>query len=126
MLEFYQKRTWRTIFHSPIALAIAIIICLVMIGVVYDRYAIEREMIGKRVEVEAKLQALELRKAELEAKVQYLSNDRGIEAEMRRNFDVARPGEQVVVILDNDASTTIVDPLPKMRVEEPPWYVFWR
>ena len=126
MLEFYQKRSLRTVLHSPLALAIAIMICLGLARIVYDRYAIEQEMVVKRVEAEVKLHDLEVRKADLEKKVQYLSNDRGIEAEMRRNFDVARPGEQVVIILDKEASST-VEPLPKMSTEVPPaWYEFWR
>jgi cell division protein FtsB len=126
MLEFYQKRSLRTVLHSPLALAIAVVICLGLVRIVYDRYSIEQEMIGKRVEAETKLHELETRKADLEKKVQYLSNDRGIEAEMRRNFDVARPGEQVVIIIDKEATST-VDPLPKMPVEAPSaWYEFWR
>lgn len=126
MLEFYQKRSLRTLLHSPLALAIAVMICLGLTRIVYDRYSIEQEMIAKRVEAEVKLHDLEVRKTDLEKKVQYLSNDRGIEAEMRRNFDVARPGEQVVIILDKEATTT-VEPLPKMSEEAPPaWYEFWR
>ena len=126
MLEFYQKRTWRTVFHSRVALVIAVLLCLVMARVVYERYSIEQDMVAKRVEAEAKLEMLQARKNELEKKVQYLSNDRGIEAEMRRNFDVARPGEQVVIILD-DAATTTDQPLQKMPPkEEASWYEFWR
>jgi MinD-like ATPase involved in chromosome partitioning or flagellar assembly len=55
-----------------------------------------------------------------------LSDDRGIEAEMRRQFDVALQGEQVVVIVEpeqteiNNASSTYE------IVEEPAWYEFWR
>ena len=126
MLEFYQKRSLRTLLHSPLALAIAVMICLGLARIVYDRYSIEQEMIAKRIEAEVKLHDLEVRKTDLEKKVQYLSNDRGIEAEMRRNFDVARPGEQVVIILDKEATTT-VEPLPKMSEEvSAPWYAFWR
>lgn len=126
MLEFYQKRSLRTLLHSPLALAIAVMICLGLARIVYDRYSIEQEMIAKRIEAEVKLHDLEVRKTDLEKKVQYLSNDRGIEAEMRRNFDVARPGEQVVIILDKEATTT-VEPLPKMPEEvAAPWYAFWR
>ena len=126
MLEFYQKRTWRTILHSPVAFVIAVLLCLAMANVVYGRYTIEREMIGKRLEAEKKLEVLINRKAELERKVEYLSNDRGIEAEMRRNFDVARPGEQVVIILDTEPDA-VIQPLDKMEGDEAyPWYQFWR
>ena len=97
-----------------------------MARIVYERYSIEQEMLGKEAEAQEKLDTLTARKADLEKKVQYLSNDRGIEAEMRRNFDVARPGEQVVIIIDKEASTTD-QPLPKMEQEPSPhWYEFWR
>jgi cell division protein FtsB len=126
MLEFYQKRSWRTILHSRVALGLAILLCLLMAQIVYGRYVIQQEMIAKEAEARTKLDALEAHKADLEKKVLYLSNDRGIEAEMRRNFDVARPGEQVVIIVDKDASTTD-QPLPKMdETPAPRWYEFWR
>jgi cell division protein FtsB len=95
-----------------------------MATIVYERYSIEQEMIGRRAEAEEHLKQLENRKAELQKKVEYLSNERGIEAEMRRNFDVARPGEQVVIILDDEKKDTI-EPLPKTTTEEVPWYKFW-
>ena len=126
MLEFYQKRSWRTILHSRVALGCALLLCVGMANIVYGRYVIQQEMVGKEAEARTHLDALEARKAELEKKVKYLSNDRGIEAEMRRNFDVARPGEQVVIIVDKDASTTD-QPLPKMQQEVGKhWYEFWR
>jgi cell division protein FtsB len=126
MLEFYQKRSWRTVLHSPVALGLAFLLCFFMAEIVYERYTIEQEMLEKKAEAQEKLDILTARKVELEEKVLYLSNDRGIEAEMRRNFDVARPGEQVVIIVDKEASTTD-QPLPKMTTETPRrWYEFWR
>lgn len=126
MLEFYQKRSLRTILHSRVALVLAILLCLGMAQIVYGRFVIQQEMIAKEAEARTKLDALEAHKTDLEKKVKYLSNDRGIEAEMRRNFDVARPGEQVVIIVDKDASTTD-QPLPKMEQEpQKKWYEFWR
>ncbi|MBY0537913.1 septum formation initiator family protein [Patescibacteria group bacterium] len=123
MLQFYQKRSLRGWLHSPIALVILGIIILFMMSVVYQRYTIEQEMVARREEAEAHLQELEDRRADLEKKVEYLSNERGIEAEMRRNFDVARPGEQVVIILDEEKKPEI-EPLPQTTKDEP-WYKFW-
>ncbi len=123
MLQFYQKRSLRGWLHSPLSLGILGIIILFMISVVYQRYSIERDMVARTKEAEMKLMELEARRAELETKVEYLSNERGIEAEMRRNFDVARPGEQVVIILDEEKKTEI-EPLEKTE-EVRPWYKFW-
>lgn len=123
MLQFYQKRSLRGWLHTPVALVILGVIILFMFSVVYQRYTIEQEMVARREEAEAQLQELEERRADLEKKVEYLSNERGIEAEMRRNFDVARPGEQVVIILDEEKKPEI-EPLQK-TAEDKPWYKFW-
>jgi cell division protein FtsB len=118
MLQFYQKRSLRGWLHTPVALGILGIIILFMMSVVYQRYSIEQEMVERREEAEAHLKELESRRADLEKKVEYLSNERGIEAEMRRNFDVARPGEQVVIILDDEKKPEI-EPLPQTTEDEP-------
>jgi cell division protein FtsB len=123
MLEFYKKRTLRGWLHSPVMLGFLGLVILFMLSVVYQRYSIEQEMVSRRVEAEAHLKELESRRTELEKKVEYLSNERGIEAEMRRNFDVARPGEQVVIILDEEKKPEI-EPLKKTE-EDKPWYKFW-
>lgn len=74
-----------------------------MLGMsVFDRFTIERDMANRRATAEAELQSLHERKAQLQEKVDYLSADAGIEAEIRKHFDVVREGEQVVVILDED------------------------
>lgn len=123
MLEFYKKRTLLSWLHSPLALGLLGIILLFMMSVVYQRYSIEQDMVARREEAATQLKQLEDRRAELEKKVEYLSNERGIEAEMRRNFDVARPGEQVVIILDGEKKVDI-EPLTPIVIDKP-WYKFW-
>lgn len=127
MLQFYQKRTWRIIISSPLAIIVLVFVLLFLARIVYERYTIERAMATRRLESELRLESLVERKAQLQQKVEYLSNDRGIEAEMRRNFDVARPGEQVVIILDKEPDANI-QPLTPMNTGETnaPWYQFWR
>ena len=57
--------------------------------------------------------------------VEYLSSERGVEAEMRRQFDIVREGEQVVIILDDDKSTTTPTTTLPAEEESRPWYKFW-
>lgn len=110
-------------FQTPLVLGIIALLCIFLTISVYERYTIEREMAARRAVSEAEVAALEERKAALEERVEYLSNERGIEAEMRRNFDVARPGEEVVIILDADSTT--VEPLDPPPPPPKPWYQFW-
>jgi len=111
MLNFYQKRSWRTVLYSPITLTFLMMISLYLAYVTYNRYVIEREMSSRQLDAENELKTLEQRRDTLQKKVDYLSNDRGIEAEMRRNFDVAREGEKVVIILDDEIATNNIEPL---------------
>jgi len=127
MLNFYQKRSWRTILYSPIALTFLVMISLYLAFVTYNRYVIEREMSSRQLDAENELKILEQRRDTLQKKVDYLSNDRGIEAEMRRNFDVAREGEKVVVILDDVQSTSQIKVLlPTISTTTRVWYKFWQ
>lgn len=126
MLEFYQKRSWRAVVYSPITVAILLLVCIGLARIVYDRYTIERDMYNRRLAAEAEVVELQARKASLEEKVEYLSHERGIEAEMRRNFDVAQPGEKVVIILDEKPASDIVPLSTSTAESNAPWYIFWR
>ncbi|PIW96670.1 hypothetical protein COZ82_03715 [Candidatus Kaiserbacteria bacterium CG_4_8_14_3_um_filter_38_9] len=127
MLNFYQKRSWRTVLYSPITLTFLMMISLYLAYVTYNRYVIEREMSSRQLDAENELKTLEQRRDTLQKKVDYLSNDRGIEAEMRRNFDVAREGEKVVIILDDEIATNNIEPLSSITpTTTRPWYKFWQ
>ncbi len=91
----------------------------------YVRYEIAKDMAERRYSLESEASTLEERRDDLEKQVEYLSHERGIEAEMRRQFDVALEGEQVVVIVDPEKEEDI-QPLSTSTEEENAWYEFWR
>lgn len=124
MFDFQQKRRLRTILTSRITWIVLLVIAASVGVSAYDRYLIARDMADRRQAVEQELASLEARRAILEAEVEYLSHDRGQEAEMRRQFDIARPGEQVVIILDDVPEASTSEPLPALPPERP-WYRFW-
>ncbi len=125
MLQFYEKRSWRGAFKSWWAVGFLGFLCLFLLWVVYDRYSIERDMAERRAEAEVHVTELEARKEHIKNKVEYLGSERGMEAEMRRNFDVAQPGEQVVIIVDEEKKDSEITPLQPIA-DTPPWYIFWR
>lgn len=125
MFDFYQRRKLRTFLSQPLTRLVLLILAILMVWAAYTRYSKLEMVSARRAEVENEVEHLRQQKETLQKQVEYLSDDRGIEAEMRRQFDVALPGEQVVVIVDpehKDASTT---PLGK-KGEDHPWYMFWR
>ena len=93
----------------------------------YTRYQKSEIMAARRYETEKEVQHLRDQKTSLEKQVNYLKDERGIEAEMRRQFDVALPGEQVVVIVDdkNKNGSSTDSQATSTAPEEHPWYKFW-
>lgn len=121
MLDFYQKRKLRAIMNSRITQAVLVAIVCFMLWNVFERYTIASTMSDRRALIEQEAAVLQAREASLEKEVQYLRDDRGIEAEMRRQFDIALPGEEVVVILE-DENATAVTPLATSTEESTSWW----
>jgi cell division protein FtsB len=127
MFDFYQKRKLRGVINSRVTQVILVILILLMGYSAYGRYEIAMEMQERREIAEAEVQALEERRATLEEQVEYLSSERGQEAELRRQFDVALPGEQVVVIVEEESEEVEILPLSTSTNESnKKWYQFWR
>ncbi|MCA9358972.1 septum formation initiator family protein [Candidatus Kaiserbacteria bacterium] len=125
MFDFHQKRKIREVINSPFTQGLILVLVLVVGWSAYIRFETAMEMRERREKAEEEVVMLQDRKDSLEEQVQYLSDDRGIEAEMRRQFDVALEGEKVVVILDEKKEN--VEPLATSTVEtEKKWYQFWR
>lgn len=107
----------------PVTRFFLFLLVVLMAYSAYTRYEIASDMADRRQQAEAEVRELELQKRQLEQKVEYLSNERGIEAELRRQFDVTLPGEEVVVIVEEESSME-VEPLAT-TTERKPWYIFW-
>jgi cell division protein FtsB len=90
---------------------------------VYKRYSVERLMAERRIEADRDKQELIERKKGLEERVEYLSGDRGIEEEIRTHFDVAKEGEQVIILVGEEKKEENTE-IP--AVEKKPWYKFWQ
>lgn len=126
MFDFHQKRKFKTILNSPYTQGFILVLVFWIGWSAYIRYEIANEMYERRVQAEAQAKTLEEQKQKLEARVKYLTNERGIEAEMRRQFDVALEGEQVVVILEDEAAPEVMPLSTSSDNEKVKWYQFWR
>lgn len=128
MFDFQQKRKLRTVMTSRVTQGILLFLsCLVLLSVI-DRYQIARDMSDRRTAIESEIEALETRKQTLDKEVDYLLSERGAEAEMRRQFDMAREGEQVILIVDDpkkseNSATNTSEIIPEEPVRA--WYHFW-
>ena len=121
MLDFYQKRKLRSIMNSRWTQGILGVLAVIMLLNAFERYTIADMMSGRRELVEMEAAALKSQKEALESQVQYLRDERGLEAEMRRQFDIALPGEEVVVILEDEEEVVEVQPVEQLPEDDGWW-----
>ncbi len=100
MFDFHEKRRIRRYIYSKPVIGLIFLLSAVLTFSVYDRYVVSKEMQEKLGAKRTELKEIEMRAQALEAKVKYLSDERGIEEELRSRFDVAKEGEEVVILLD--------------------------
>ena len=127
MIDFYQKRKLRAVLNSRYMQGFLLFLVFLVGWSAYVRFDIAMEMSQRKEVAQQQVAELQVRKDTLSQEVEYLSNERGIEAEMRRQFDVALDGEQVVVILEEEEGPEVL-PLTASTSEETEaaWYQFWR
>lgn len=103
MATFQQKRDpMRLMWRRLLALGLLILLALAVRGVwgVYKKSVESREL---KIEAQAQLDELRTREQQLRTDIANLKSERGVEAELRERYDLAREGESVVVIVDPPA-----------------------
>lgn len=99
-----KKKSW---FYSPIV-AIILVIFVVWGGVSVVRAGLkQREAIHLRDESRKELAELEEKQVVLGQKIENLSTEQGVEAEVRQRYRVVKPGEQLVIVVDNEEGESV-------------------
>lgn len=118
MVNFYQRRKLKKYLYSPLTIVPLALIAFLLGSSVLSVYTKEQETRLKRDKQARELEALETRASALEAEIERLETERGREAEIRSKFEVAREGEQVIVIVE--AEKVEAPPAP------PPEKTWWQ
>lgn len=100
MLGFQEKRNLRRILYSKITLIVLAALFLLMLQATWGVWGKARETRLLKDRHEKTLAELKDRAAALQAEVDRLTSERGIEEEVRSKFDVGREGESVLIITD--------------------------
>jgi cell division protein FtsB len=103
MLDIYQKRKLRAFVQSKMTIGLLGVVAFVVAHAALERYMIHLDAADRHDAIQAEQQALTERANQLRQQVEYLESDRGVEAELRRQFSMTLPGEEVIVIVDEDA-----------------------
>jgi len=100
MNEFRQKRDFNKKIFSPISVAVALIIAIILIISTFKIYIKSRNVQTKNDKMAQELADVEKRKAALEAEAAKISTESGLEEEIRDKFSVKKPGEEVLTIME--------------------------
>ncbi len=106
MLRFDEKRTFRRYLYSRPSLAILGILILFVSHAVYGVYGKAQSAGAFLSEAEDKLAAMKKREAYFAGEMERLNSEMGVEEEIRKKFQVAKEGEKVIVIMDEDKNAT--------------------
>jgi cell division protein FtsB len=104
MFDFHEKRKIKSLLYSKLVIGALFMFAIFLSFSVYDRYVVAEDMKAKLDTKRHELEELKTRAQVLGSKVEYMKDDRGVEEELRNRFDVARKGEQVVILLDPKTS----------------------
>ncbi|HEY4512067.1 MAG TPA: septum formation initiator family protein [Candidatus Paceibacterota bacterium] len=111
MKRFEVKKQFRSRLYSRVTIVILLLFVIFFTNGVVNIYLREAESSKMRSEAEVKLVDLTSRKKKLSAEIEKLNSSEGIEEEIRTKFNVTKPGEKVILVVDDsEASSTDQSP----------------
>lgn len=125
MPTFGKKKRFTDYLYTKGGIAVLLVVVALLSMAVYKRFTVAQEMTSRRKEADEQKQLLIERKNELQNRVQYLSGDRGTEEEIRKDFNVAKDGEKVIILVGDDTQNTASSATATPPVRTKPWYQFW-
>ena len=102
MREYQERRKVRKIIYSKWGFIFLFIVLIILVFSTSKIYVKSRNAALINEEISAALIELKNRELELESEVKRLQSESGIEREIRKRFNVGKPGEKVVIIVDKD------------------------
>ena len=112
MRNFKQKRQLRKRIYSKPVLFILILILAFLVHGTWGIYKKSKQSKETLAVAQLEFDKLKEREESIEKKIGRLGTETGLEEEIRSKFDVAKEGEQIIVIVDNDDLPPVVEDKP--------------
>lgn len=93
-----KKKSW---FYSPIITVVLLIMVTIGIIASVKAYGKQEEAVSLRNNTIRENDQLVQKERELSEKLNDISTERGMETEVRNRYRVVKPGEQLVIVVDN-------------------------
>ena len=98
-----NRSKFRMVISSPITLFVALILLILVGRAAMSIHAKAAESAEKLSEAQMSLNKLQANQSNLQARIDELSTDSGREASIREKYHAVAPGEEVAVIVDDQA-----------------------
>ncbi len=105
MLDIQQKRKLRSVMYHRVTLGVLAVLTLLMI---HSTWKVNKKKVSSqemRKLAEERVDDLNRRKNDLSNKIDQLGTVSGIEEEIRSKFSVAKDGEKMVVVVEQNKKT---------------------
>ena len=107
MREFQQKQIFKEKLYSKTTVFILLVLALLLAKGVVNIYIKERESRKNKEEAELELINMQNRAEELKQASERLKTPVGIEQEIRSKFGVAKEGEKVILIVEEEEAILV-------------------
>lgn len=102
MREFQERRKLRRFFFSRPAFAVFSVAAIFLAFSVFKVYKKSSQAVLKNTAVLKDIADTNKRKGELEANLQKLKTEQGVEEELRKKFQIKKPGEEFFVVIEKE------------------------
>ena len=96
------------LFARRLALLVLLLLVIAALSALWDVYKKETESRTLRVQAEAQLYNLNMQQSHLSGEISRLQTARGKEEMLRENYEMAKQGENLIVIIDPPAAPPVV------------------
>lgn len=115
MVVFEKREDPIRLMKRRLLVALLLILLAVAVRGLWGVYQKEQESRKLREEAEAQLQNLKKRESGLRESISQLKSDRGVEAVLREEYELARDGEGLIVIVEPNPPPSAPEPTPFQR-----------
>lgn len=110
MQEFQERKKFKRIIFSKLALFILLAVFVFISTFTVKVFLKSRKAGERKEEILEKLNQIEKQKSSLEENIKRLQSEAGVEEEIRKNLGMAKPGEEVLVIMDKKEDNGKIEP----------------
>lgn len=102
MKEFKKDKNNNKFYHSPIFLFVLFLFLLLLVYKVFGLIKKEKESAKNRDLILAQIEDLKKREYNLSNEIEKLETEEGVEKLIREKYQVAKEGEKMVIIVEED------------------------